>query len=98
MVVLYTLLQAAEFNPRFILSGALSMVPEAAEPLLAVPMREAFDTVLIKVDIDGETVYLNGSSQYAELGASGYNHRAMLDLADGDDALIGLRLPLLRQV
>jgi hypothetical protein len=88
MVVLYTMLEAAGFSPRFILSGALSMVPEAAEPLIDVPMRDAFDTVLIKVDIDGETVYLNGSSQYAELGTSSYNHRAMLDLSDGSTATI----------
>ena len=88
MVVLYTLLKAAEFSPRFILSGALSLVPEAAEPLIDVPVRDAFDAVLIKVDIDGETVYLNGSSQYAQLGTSSYNHRAMLDLSDGSTASI----------
>lgn len=88
MVVLYTLLQAADFSPRFILSGALSLIPEAAEPLIAVPVRDAFDAVLIKVDIDGETVYLHGSSQYAELGTSVYDDRAMLDLSDGSTATI----------
>ena len=88
MVVLYTLLKAANFSPRFILSGALSMIPEAAEPLIDVPMRDVFNVVLIKVDIDGETVYLNGSSQYAQLGTSSYNHRAMLDLSDGSTASI----------
>jgi len=88
MVVLYAMLKAAQFNPRFVLSGALPLVPEAADPLIAVPARNAFDTVLIKVDVDGETVYLNGASQYAELGTSSYDHRAMIDLSDGSISTI----------
>lgn len=84
MIVLYTLLKAARFNPEFLLSGGISLIPEAAEPLLAVPARTAFNTVLVKVDVDGETVYLNGSSQYAELGTSAFNHHPLLDLDHGE--------------
>ena len=84
MVVLYALLDAAKLKPEFVLSGGISLIPEAAEPLLAIPSRTAFSAVLIKLDIDGETVYLSGSSQYAELGTSGYHHRPVLDLASGE--------------
>ena len=66
------------------MSGGISLIPEAAEPLLAVPARTAFNTVLVKVDVDGETVYLNGSSQYAELGTSAFNHHPLLDLDHGE--------------
>ena len=83
MVVLYTLLKAAHFKPQFILSGGISLIPTASEPLLAVPARSAFDTVLVKVEIDGKPIYLNGESQYAELGTSRYNHRPELNLASG---------------
>jgi transglutaminase-like putative cysteine protease len=83
MVVLYALLKAARFNPEFVLSGGTSLVPEATEPLLSIPSRTAFNAVLIKVDVDGEPVYLNGSTQYTELGTSSYNHRPLLDLDNG---------------
>ncbi len=83
MVLLFTLLKAAGFKPEFILSGGLSFIKEAAEPLLSIPSRTAFNTVLVKVDVDGETVYLDGSSQYAELGTTGYDRRTMLNLGKG---------------
>jgi transglutaminase-like putative cysteine protease len=83
MVVLYTLLEAARFNPEFVLSGGIPLIPEAARPLLETPSRTAFDTVLIKIDVDGKTIYLNGESQYAQLGTSAFNHRRLLDLDNG---------------
>ncbi len=84
MVVLYALLKGARLNPEFMLSGGFSLIPEATEPLLSIPSRRAFSFVLIKVDMDDETIYLVGASQYAELGASAYNRRPVLDLASGE--------------
>ncbi len=84
MVVLHTLLKSAGFNPKFILTGSLSLIPEAAEPLLAIPSRKAFSIVLVQVEIDGEMLYLDGASQYAKLGTSAYHHRPMLDLSNGE--------------
>ncbi|VGO13718.1 hypothetical protein PDESU_02275 [Pontiella desulfatans] len=84
MVVLYTLLKAGKFKPEFVLSGATSFIPEESAPTLEVPSRNAFNAVLVKVDVDGETLYMNGSSQYAELGTSSYHRRNMLDLDNGD--------------
>ncbi|MDF7798993.1 DUF3857 domain-containing protein [Pontiellaceae bacterium B1224] len=83
MILLYTLLKSAGFNPEFILSGAVSLIPEAAEPLLSIPSRSAFSSVLVKVKVAGETVYMNGSSQYAELGTSPYDRRVQLNLSKG---------------
>ena len=84
MIVLYTMLKEARLRPSFVLSGNIPLISEAARPLLDIPQRTAFSTVLIKMDLDGETVYLDGSSQYAELGATAFDRRAMLDLSDGD--------------
>ena len=83
MVLLYTLLKAAGFKPEFILSGGIPYIPEAAEPLLAIPARTAFNSVLVKLDVDGETIYLDGGTQYAELGTSGFDRRKMLNLDNG---------------
>jgi transglutaminase-like putative cysteine protease len=83
MVVLYTLLKAAKFNPDFVLTGNISLIPEAAKPLLDTPSRTAFNTVLIKLNIRDEIIYLNGSSQYAELGTSIFQYRPSLNLNSG---------------
>lgn len=83
MVLFYSLLKAAKLKPEFILSGGLSLIPEAAEPLLKIPSRSTFSAVLLKLELDGETVYLNGSSQYAELGTTRFDHHAMLNLNKG---------------
>ena len=83
MILLYTLLKTSGFDPEFVLSGGISMIPEAAEPKLAVPSRNAFNSVLVKVEIDGEPIYMSGSSQYAELGTSAFDRRVQLDLDKG---------------
>ncbi len=83
MVVLYTLLKAAKLKPELVLSGNIPLIREAAEPLLAVPSRTAFSAVLIKLKLNGETIYLNGSTQYAALGATGFDRRPMLNLDNG---------------
>jgi len=83
MVVFYALLKAAKLKPEFVLSGAISPIPEVAQPQLSVPSRSAFNHVLIKVDIGGETIFLNGESQYAELGTSAFDHRPVLNLKNG---------------
>jgi transglutaminase-like putative cysteine protease len=83
MVVLYTLLKAANLKPEFVLSGGLSLIPEVNEPLLSVPSRGAFNSVLIKTEVEGKPIYLSGASQYAELGTSTYHRRPVLDLENG---------------
>ncbi len=83
MVVLYTLLKAAKFKPEFVLSGGISLIPEVAEPLLSVPSRGIFSSVLIKTENEGKIIYLAGASQYAELGTSTFHRRPVLDLDNG---------------
>jgi transglutaminase-like putative cysteine protease len=83
MVVLYTLLKAAKLKPEFVLSGGISLIPEVAEPQLTIPARTAFNAILLRAEVDGENIYLNGSSQYAELGASSFDRRPMLNLKNG---------------
>ena len=90
MVVLYTLLQGAKLKPKFVLSGGLSLIPEATEPLLSIPSRDAFGSVLVKVGMDDKNIYIAGASQYAELGTSFYHRRPVLDLASGETGEIAV--------
>jgi hypothetical protein len=83
MVVLYTMLKAANLNSEFVLSGNLPLVPEEVEPLLAIPSRTSFNTVLIRTQLNGESVYLADESQYAEIGTSAFHRRPSLTLSSG---------------
>ncbi|MEN7973355.1 MAG: DUF3857 domain-containing protein, partial [Verrucomicrobiota bacterium] len=84
MVVLHTLLTATGLNPEFVLSGNISHIPETAESQLFIPSRNAFSSVLVKMELDGKTIHLAGESQYAELGTSSYNRRPALNLTSGE--------------
>ncbi len=83
MILLYAMLKAAGFNPEFVLSGALPLIPEAAALELRVPDRRAFSTVLVKIELDGQEIYLSGASQYAELGTTAFDRRPVLNLKNG---------------
>ncbi len=84
MILLYALLEATDLDPKFVLTGAISLIPDAAELELNVPERKAFNQVLVKIKIDDEDIFMGGASQYAELGASPYDRRPLLELEDGD--------------
>ncbi len=90
MVVLYTLLRAVGFKPSFVLSGQHSLVPEELDPRIEIPDRRLFNAVLVKLDIDGETLYFDGASHYAHPGATLFNRRRQLDLATGECSTIAL--------
>jgi hypothetical protein len=48
------------------------------------PRRSWFGTVLVRVKLDGEYVYLNDTNQYAALGATGHDGRPGLLLPSGE--------------
>lgn len=84
MIVLYTLLNAAGLEPQFLLSGSLSLIPEAAQPLLDVPDYSAFPGLIVHLELGGQPLYLSGESQYAQLGTTPLEHRAALNLATAE--------------
>jgi len=88
MVVLYTLLKAEGFDPHFVLSGRTSQISKEIAPLISTPMRSLFNHFLIRLNVNGKTVYLDASSQYAELGTSHYANCRALDLKSGKVGVI----------
>jgi transglutaminase-like putative cysteine protease len=83
-ILLYTMLETTGFDPEFTLSGAVSLLSEENDPHLMVPTRHLFDALLIKVRHNNETLYLDGTSQYRELGTTPYERRAALELSTGN--------------
>jgi transglutaminase-like putative cysteine protease len=83
-VLLYALLDAAGLKPRFLLSSSLPRSEGAAQPVVQVLQREAFNTVLVAVPGDNkETLYLGDTGQYAQPGALAHNNRPAIDLKTG---------------
>lgn len=83
MVLLYAMLKAAKLEPEFVLTGGISLIPEEAEPLLSIPALNAFSTVLVRVEINDNVIYLDAASQHAAMGTSAYNRRPLLDPENG---------------
>lgn len=70
-ILLYTMAEAAGLAPRFVLVSSWGpRVETARADLLQCAQHGLFDVVLVMVDIDGETIALNDSDQYGELGAT----------------------------
>jgi len=90
-VVLYTMLKAAGIKAIFVLVGDQSLNKEAYQPLLDTPQRRVLDHVLVKLEIDGEQLFLDCSSQYAELGTSPYEDQPLLNLDLGEIQFLSVR-------
>ena len=89
-VLLYSMLAAAGLKPAFVLAASAPLVESARAPLIATPQRAVFDSVLVRVALSGETVYLNDSDQYAVLGATEHDRQLALEVNTGLIAPIGV--------
>jgi hypothetical protein len=69
-ILLHAMLSAAGFKPEFVLASGLEDIPSLRAQVAAFPLPYLFDSVLVKVRVDGETVYLNDTDQYARLGTT----------------------------
>ena len=82
-VVLYSMLETAGLQPEFILGSGQPIIADLENPMISCPQRGVFGTVLVRVKLDEGYVYLNDSSQYAELGTTAFDKRPALQLATG---------------
>ena len=80
-ILLAAMLDAAGLEPELVLASSWAPhLPRLYEPLLDPPQRGAFDTVLVRITIDGREVYLNDSDQYARLGSTPHDRQPALTL------------------
>ena len=82
-VVLYAMLEAAALEPEFILASSTPVVNGLEPPLLTCPRPADFGTVLVRVAMGKDFVYLNDTDQYAALGATPHDNYYGLTLSEG---------------
>jgi hypothetical protein len=83
-VLLFALLQAGGFSPRFLLASDPALTADVWMPFLDTPQHGLFDAVLVAVDVDGKVYYLNDTDPYAPLGALTHELARALDLTSGN--------------
>jgi hypothetical protein len=83
-VLLYSILKLAGFKPEFVLASNAPRLQALQTPLKKSPIRQWFNTVLVRVANNGNTVYLNDTNQYAILGATRHNGRPGICLTSGE--------------
>ncbi|MBN2713839.1 MAG: DUF3857 domain-containing protein [Planctomycetes bacterium] len=81
--VIFTMLHAAGFKPEFVLASNAPIVSSLQEPMRKSPDTSWLGTVLVKIELDGETIYLNDTDQYDALGSTPHDLRQGLDPTTG---------------
>ena len=106
-VLLYALLNAAGFNPEYILVSQSSKVADMQQAMREYPAPQWFDTVLVRVKDTSGIIYLNDTDEYAKLGTTTSDglpgivvssgrfetiHAAAADLQDNRDNVYHIQL------
>ena len=80
-ILFHAMLTAAGFKPEFVFASDLPPVKDITGVLKKLPLPQYFTTPIVRVKVDGETVYLNDTDQYSHLGATAHDGKLALDLA-----------------
>ena len=83
-VLLTAMLRAVGFKPQFVLASRSTVMADLNEPLRKSPQTDTFGTVLVRVRLNGEDVYLNDGDQYAALGATSHDQKLGLTVNGGE--------------
>jgi transglutaminase-like putative cysteine protease len=87
-ILLHAMLSAAGFQPEFVLASDLPAIRGIQATATQFPLPDAFNTLLVKLTLDGQTYYLNDTDEYAKLGSTPHDERVGIDLASEDYAVI----------
>ena len=82
-VLLFAMLRAAGLKPEFVLASWGSEVIKLREPYERCPELGYYNTVLVRLKLEDEMVYLNDTDQYAALGATAHDGAPGLVLPGG---------------
>jgi len=69
-ILLHAMLEAAGFQPQFLLVSSLPAIPGITNVAMAFPLPDSFQTPLVRITLDGVNYYLNDTDQYAQLGST----------------------------
>jgi hypothetical protein len=87
-ILLHAMLSAAGFKPEFVLASGLPPIAAISDVASTFPMPAYFQSVLVRVSVDGEQYYLNDTDQYSQLGATAFDGRLGLVLSSRKSEII----------
>lgn len=87
-ILLYAMLKAAGFSPRFVLASMLPAIPVFEKANLRLALLGNYHDVLVQVPLAGGVVYLNDTDQYAHLGATSHDGNMAVALADAKPMVV----------
>jgi transglutaminase-like putative cysteine protease len=82
-ILLHAMLEAAGFQPEFVLASSLPAIAGITNVAMAFPLPESFQTPLVSITLDGVNYYLNDTDQYAQLGSTGCDGALGIALSTG---------------
>lgn len=83
MNILFTMLEAAGFDPSFVLATSDAHTVKSTEATRrAVPRPETFGALIVRVEADGRTFWVGGENEYAPPEASSYVNCTFYDPVD----------------
>jgi transglutaminase-like putative cysteine protease len=82
-IVFYAMARNAGFSPEFVLVSSTTTEPVFFNAFKEIISPQWFQNVLVRVNIDRQSIYLNDTDQYAEIGVTRYQGRNALVLPDG---------------
>ena len=74
-ILFHAMLKAAGFEPEFVMASALPPIAGITNVTASLPLPQNFDAPLVRIVVDGETIYLNDTDEYAQLGSTAYADR-----------------------
>ena len=80
-ILFHAMLTAAGFKPEFVFASELPPVKAITGVLKKLPLPQCFAMPLVRVTVDGETIYLNDTDQYSQLGSTAHDGKLGLVLA-----------------
>jgi transglutaminase-like putative cysteine protease len=82
-ILLHAMLEAAGFQPEFVLASGLPAIAGITNVAMAFPLSGSFQTPLVRITLDGVNYYLNDTDQYAQLGSTGCDGALGVALSTG---------------
>ena len=87
-ILLHAMLTAAGFQPEFMLASGLPPIAGITNVALTFPLPHSFTAPLVRLKVDGATVYLNDTDQYAKLGSTVHDGQLGLVLASQESEVV----------
>ncbi|HEY4416132.1 MAG TPA: DUF3857 domain-containing protein [Verrucomicrobiae bacterium] len=82
-ILFYAMLNAAGFQPEFVLASDLPPISRIKDVAGSFPLPQYFELPLVRIRVGGETYYLNDTDQYSQLGTTSADENLGLVLASG---------------